>query len=182
MNSEIIKTILDIIKLAPRYMILVTVICGALLFMSEGFSVRLGVKDLVDSQRQWLGIGLVVSVSIWGVSIFSFLWNWASGKYYGKKIHNMMIEKLCSLTENEKQILRYYLATDSRANTLKIDDGVVQELVRKRIIFQSASLGNMMEGFAHNINEAAWDYLHVHPHVLDGNTNTYRTDKREDIW
>ena len=88
-----------------------------------------------------------------------------------------MYAKLENLTEEEKQIMRYYLATKSRSNTLRIDDGVVNSLVANRIIYRGASVGNMLEGFAHNISDIAWEYLHSHPELLVGSTNTYRTDK-----
>ena len=93
-----------------------------------------------------------------------------------------MTERLNRLTEDEKQILRFYLAENTRANMLRIEDGVVQGLKADGIIFQSASLGNVLEGFAHNISDFAWDYLHINPHLLDGTTNTYRTDKRRRLW
>lgn len=93
-----------------------------------------------------------------------------------------MRTKLEGLTEGEKQILRYYFAEGTRANTLRIDDGVVQELVACRILYRSSSVGDMLEGFAHNISDFAWDYIHSNPQVLEGTTNTYRTDKRESMW
>ena len=76
--------------------------------------------------------------------------------------------------------MRYYFAKETRANMLKINDGVVQGLVANRIIYRSASTGSLVEGFAHNITDAAWDYIHANPEVLQGTTNTYRTDKRWD--
>ena len=75
-----------------------------------------------------------------------------------------------------------YFAKDTRANTLRIDDGVVQGLAQNRIIFRSASMGSILDGFAHNITVAAWNYIFANPQVLLGTTNTYRTDKRERGW
>jgi hypothetical protein len=72
-----------------------------------------------------------------------------------------------------------YFAKNTRANTLRVDDGVVQGLVADGLIHRSASIGNMLEGFAHNITDLVWDYIHVHPELLEGTTNTYRTDKRD---
>ncbi len=77
---------------------------------------------------------------------------------------------------------QFYVAENTRANTLSIEDGIVQELVAERIIYRSASVGNMLEGFAHNISDIAWDYLHVYPQLLEGSTNTHRTDKRRGLW
>ena len=65
---------------------------------------------------------------------------------------------------------------------LKVDDGAVRGLVADRIIYRSASMGNILEGFAHNITDAAWDHIHANPDILQGTTNTYRADKRESYW
>jgi len=78
--------------------------------------------------------------------------------------------------------LRYYFAKNTRANMLKINDGVVQGLVADHIIYRSASMGDILEGFAHNITDFVWDYIHTNPKVLQGTTNFYRTDKRERGW
>jgi hypothetical protein len=91
-----------------------------------------------------------------------------------------IIDKLNSLTEDEKQILRYYIAKDTRTNVLRVDDGVVQGLVAAGIIYRSANVGNILEGFAHNITDLAWDYLYVHRDVLQGTTDLYRTDTRRE--
>ena len=70
----------------------------------------------------------------------------------------------------------------TRSNTLRIDDGVVNGLVAKGIIFRAASMGNLLEGMAHNIGDFAWDYLHENPHLLEGITDIARTDKRRSMW
>lgn len=62
---------------------------------------------------------------------------------------------------------------------LKVDDGVVQGLVADQIIYRSASMGNILEGFAHNVTDFVWNYIHANSGVLQGTTNFYRTDKRE---
>lgn len=90
-----------------------------------------------------------------------------------------MSERLDSLTEDEKQILRFYIAEQTKSNVLRIDDGIVQGLVSTGIIYRAASVGNMLEGFSYNLSDFAWNYLSVYPHLLEGTTNTYRTDKRK---
>ena len=84
--------------------------------------------------------------------------------------------RLENLTESEKAILRYYVINGTRTNVLKIDDGVVGGLVSTGIIYRAAAMGDLMDGFAHNISDFAWDYLSVNPHLLDGKTNDVRND------
>ena len=180
--SEIANTLLEILKLAPRYLIALGVMAAALLFADEEFLKFIGVFEFAQNNRSLLGLSLVVTVSLFAVSIGADALALIKGWWQKRKLYRRITERLHRLTEDEKQILRFYISQNTRANMLRIEDGVVQGLKADRIIFQSASLGNVLEGFAHNISDFAWDYLHVNHHLLDGTTNTYRTDKRDRHW
>jgi len=182
MFSEIAKSVLEFLKLAPRYLIALGIFAAFLLFSPESLLKHLGVFDFTQNNRPWLGIIFIASVALFGVSICADILNWIKRWWWRRKEFQRITKRLHRLTEDEKQILRFYIAENTRANTLSIEDGIVQELVAERIIFRSASVGNMLEGFAHNISDIAWDYLHLYPQLLEGNTNTYRTDKRRELW
>lgn len=182
MFTEAAKIFLEFLKLAPRYLIALGVIAATLLFSEDEFLKFLGVFQFARDNRPILGLTLVVTISLFTVSVMADTIAAAKRKWRGRNFNRRVINRLNRLTEDEKQILRYYFAEQTRANSLRIDDGVVQELVAEGIIYRSASLGNMLEGFAHNISDIAWDYLHGHPHLLNGTTNTYRTDKQPSYW
>ncbi|WP_350295956.1 superinfection exclusion B family protein [Limnohabitans sp. Rim8] len=182
MFAEAAKTFLEFLKLAPRYVIALGVMAAVILFASEDFLKFIGVFEFAQDNRSMLGLTLVVTVSLFAVSLFADGISLIKGSWQTRGFYLRVTERLNCLTEDEKQILRFYIAKQTRANVLRYDDGVVQGLVSDGIIYQSASLGNMLEGFAHNISDFAWDYLNVHPHLLQGTTNTYRTDKRESYW
>jgi hypothetical protein len=182
MFAEAAKTFLEFLKLAPRYLIALGVMAAILLFASEEFLTLIGVREFAQNNRSMLGLTLVVTSSLFAVSIASDGITLIKGWWRKRGFYRRVTDRLNCLTEDEKQILRFYIAKKTRANVLRYDDGVVQGLVSNRIIYQSASHGNMLEGFAHNISDFAWDYLNVHPHLLEGTTNTYRTDKRESYW
>jgi membrane protein implicated in regulation of membrane protease activity len=177
--TEVAKAALEFLKLAPRYIVTIAVIAGLLLFLPSGWLKLIGVEAFAQANRQWLGLTFLISTIIWLVAVVAALWAWAKGQWQARKVQQHVIRRLQSLTEDEKQILRYYYTKGTRANTLKVDDGVVQGLVASRIIYRSASMGNLVEGFAHNITDLAWDYIHQNPAVLEGSTNVYRTDKDE---
>lgn len=179
MFTETAKTLLEFLKLAPRYLIALGVMAGALLFSSEEFLKLIGVFEFAQSYRSMLGLTLVVTVSLFAVSVagggISIVKRWWRKRGFYRRVS----DRLNCLTEDEKQILRFYIAEQTRANVLRYDDGVVHGLISDGIIYRSSPLGNMLEGFAHNISDFAWDYLNVHPHLLEGTTDTYRTDKRK---
>jgi hypothetical protein len=155
---------------------------AVLLFASEEFLKLIGVLEFAKDNRPMLGLTLVVTSALFAVSVvgdgIALVQQW----WFMRRRYLRIAQRLQCLTEDEKQILRFYIAENTRANNLRVDDGVVQGLKANGIIHLSASMGNALEGFAHNISEFAWNYLHVHPHLLEGTTDTYRTDKRESYW
>jgi hypothetical protein len=102
---------------------------------------------------------------------------WIRHKILASEFAERRLKRLQRLTENEKQILRYYFAKQTRSNVLRIDDGVVNSLAADGVIFQSANVsGGPGLAFAHNIHEDVWNYILLNPQLLDGTTNTYRSD------
>ncbi len=182
MISDFVKTCLDVLKLAPRYLIALGAVAAFLLFSNNGLLKSLGVFDIVQKNRQWLGLTLLVTTSIFCVDLILRFVSWVRRRKNESRFYERMKKRLSELTEDEKQILRYYFAKQTRANMLRIDDGVVQGLAEVGIIYQSTRLGNMVEGFAYNIDDFAWSYLYEHLDLLDGTTKTYRTDKIENRW
>jgi len=179
---NVLQALLEVLKLAPRYLVALTVASAFLLFAKDDWLNRLGVLKFTEDYRPWLGITLILTGSLFAVSVFIDGFRWLQGKRRRARLRDLGLQRLQSLTEEEKQILRFYIAKKTRTNVLRIDDGVVQGLVNAGIIYRAASVGDMLEGFANNISTFAWEYLNQHPEVLNGTTRTYRTDKSESFW
>ena len=171
-----LKSILEFLKLAPRYLIALGVMAAVLLFSPKEFLEQIGLVELTKNYRPWLGLTLVVTSSLFIVSMISVGWTAFRRWRWRKNAVAELKASLRRLTEEEKQILRFYYAKETKTNYLRVTDGVVQGLVSKGIIQMSSNMGDMVDGFAHNINEIVWQELHEHPEILDGTTNTYRTD------
>lgn len=174
-----IEQFIQVLKLAPRYLVAVIIFCCVLLFIKDDTAKILGVYNFTQDYRQWLGIALVATSSLviidWSIKISAVIRN----QMLRIKREKRILQSLHSLTEEEKQILRYYFAKQSKSNVLRIDDGIVNGLIAKGVLFRAASQGYLIEGFAHNINDLVWDYLNENLWLLDGTTNIYRTDKRK---
>jgi len=173
MVAEIISIIFGFLKkLNLDYSITLGIITSViLLFSPDSFLKRLGVFDLTQDYRSWIGLTLIISGTLFMLRIVR-LARWK--RHIKRRLHR--------LTEGEKQILRYYIFKQTRTNTLRTDDGIVCCLVADGIIYRSAFIGNIVEGWDHNINDVAWDYLHSHQHLLNGSTNTCRTDKWQSLY
>lgn len=182
MINDFIKQLFEAVKLGPRHLVAVALVLGFVLFAPADLAQRLGIVDVAKDYRPGIGIGFLLCCALLAVNAA----HWAQVKtrelLYGRKFKRELDQRLRTLTEDEKQILRYYIALETRANVLRLADGVVQGLAASGVIFRSAEVGSFVEGFAFNINEIAWQALHKEPELLHGTTNTYRTDKREYYW
>lgn len=182
MFGDIFSPLLEALKLAPRYFVVAGVLAAFLLFAPSEFLKQIALNEFAQNYRTVLGLVFAGSVALLSVTGVIALGKSIASWWRSRRGYRRVIERLNSLTEDEKQILRFYVAQQTKTNTLRVDDGVVQGLVASGIIFRAAAVGNILEGFSHNISDFAWNYLNVYPHVLEGTTNTYRTDRRESFW
>lgn len=180
MGAEIVKALLDCLKLRPRYFLVIGVVSGVLLYADAQLLHQIGVDELAKDYRPILGMALIVSCVLLGVAIASAWAAHVRRQWRQWQFDRRIIERLQTLTEEEKQILRFYIAKQSRSNVLRIGDGVVQGLVAAGIIFRSASLGGRTGEFAHNIRDVAWKHLNEQLALLDGETDIYRSDHWRD--
>ncbi|MGB6054623.1 MAG: super-infection exclusion protein B [Burkholderiaceae bacterium] len=182
MTAEIVKALLELLKLAPRYFVAFGVVAGVLLYADEQLLQHLGVAQFAKDNRSVMGLALLGSIALLLVGVCIRAGALVDTWRRKRKFQQRMTERLHALTEDEKQILRFYIGQETRSNTLRIDDGVVQGLVAARIIYRAAAQGSIIEGFAHNISDFAWQYLNEYPDLLDGSTDIARTDRHISLY
>lgn len=176
MINEIMKYVLESLKLPLRYIIALGIVSAFLLFSPETILKKLSLYDLVQNYRPWVGIVLVFTSALIIVAMAIEITKWGKRWWSKRKFYGCVIEKLNSLTEDERQILRFYIEKQTKTNYLGMDDGIVQGLISAGILYRSAPVGNPL-AYPHNINDFAWNYLNVCPDTLKGSTNTYRNDR-----
>lgn len=176
--SDVFKFILDLLKLSPRYFAAGACVCWAVLFAPERVLSRLGLLDFANHHRNVVGLVFLVCTALTALAVLGWGMQFMAAFALDLHAQKRCLERLKRLTEEEKQILRHYIWGQTKSNTLRFDDGVVQGLVAENIIFQASSMGNVLEGFAYNISDTAWKYLNKHPALLRGETDSVRCDKR----
>lgn len=176
--SEILAGLLNAVKLAPRYLAPVGVVAGLLLFLPKEQLEVLSVYQFAQDNRPVIGLTFLFTAAALTFALLGYIWTPIARARRRRQFNRRMHQRLGRLSEDEKQILRFYMAEQTRSNSLRVSDGVVQGLVSEGIIYRSANMGDMIDGFAHNISEEAWNYLHEHQSLLQGSTNTYITHKR----
>ena len=148
-------------------MFAVALLTGVVLFGPSGFTEALGLAALPPPVRVALGISFAGSACL-------LLANWSADiAVWGQKEWRQRQElkarhwRLHNLTPDEQEILRPYIADNTRTQYLSYTDGVVRGLEHERIIYRSAEVGHM-ESWAYNIQPWAWTYLNQHRELLAG--------------
>ena len=101
-----------------------------------------------------IGISVVESVNRW-LQVWRLRTTWNS--------------RLKKLTEDEKAVLRKYVANNVRTQHLSFSNGVANGLEAKQVLYRASSLGMHGDYFAYNIQDCAYSILERHPEYLSPN-------------
>ena len=163
---------LDLIKLPTRYVVSFALAAAAMLiFLPDSMMETLGLFQLREQYRSWIGLLLVISIAIlipppiitataWGKT-------WIKRRSRIRHLHR----QLHKLTLGEKAILRGYLENNAKSQDLDMTDGTVEGLVIAEILFRSSNFGMHPRFWAHNIQPWAWEYLKKHSHLVAGDSD-----------
>ncbi len=163
---DLVKLI-DWIKLTPRYLLPLVIVCAALLFSPQSFVATLGLSYFRDHYRSWIGLAFLLSAAL----VASHLVIAAVEPI--KSILRLQLalrparQRLHNLTHDEKVILRRYIENRSRTARFPPGNGLVRELEALQILQQASAVGDMVNGFPYNILPCAWDYLNKHKDLLE---------------
>jgi len=157
---------LEAVKLSPKYLTPVVFVSGFLLFAKREILGVFGLADFSAKYRPYIGgvflLATALVLSHWLISLYGWFANrrlWSGRiKRSSKRLHN--------LTHEEREILREYVGRNTRTQYLHLENGVASGLELEHIIFRSSNVGNLMDGWAYNIQPWAWDYLNEHPELL----------------
>lgn len=169
------KSIIDFLKLQPRYLLPIIIGCSTILFIPEQYARLFGLAETREIYRHWIGLALIISGSIFIIAIATNILN-LTRKFFAKKAYkSKLIKKLKNLTEDEKKILRYYFAKETKINVLRQHDGNVSLLEQSNVIHRASKTGSILSGFPFAIDEIALKYLIKNYNLLQGTTNEYIT-------
>lgn len=161
-----ISKITDWLKLPTKTLAALCFVAAILLFSSAEFLSTIGLSDLVETYRGYVGGVFLVTLALVVVNAAAatrkFFKPWVVQAYLiwqGKK-------RLRALTPEEKEILSYYIQNQTRSQSLDIKSGTVNALQKDKIIFRGSNLGTYF-GFDFVIQPWAWEHLNDHPELLE---------------
>lgn len=149
--------------------------CAVLLFAPEALVSTLGLLELRESYRPYLGVGLILSGSVLvahgvaklGAAAKNVISRWQKQRQQGKRIEAGK-RAMASLTADEKAYLVPYILDGETTCYHQLEDGVIASLEAKGIVYRASSVGRALTGFAYNLQPWAREYLSANPQLLDG--------------
>lgn len=166
-------------KPSAKHALPVALVTTALLLVPQAFTDRLGLSLFVNSYRMWIGlawlfsVALLASLSLLAIKDPLLKWLRMRSKLKAAKAY------LRRLTPSEKRTLAQYVCFNTKTQNLDCQCGVVNGLADAHVIYQSASIGSLYDGFAYNIEEWAWSELNAHTDLLEPELSAFRTDQQE---
>lgn len=120
-----------------------------------------------DPFWRWPALALVLSFA--GLATYPIEKSWKGGRGYfaNKRESKRRVVYLRALTKDEKKALQAYIVKGTKTARWNIESGVIAGLVSHGILYPSSKYGTQVSGFAHNISEWAWAYLHEHPECVE---------------
>jgi hypothetical protein len=155
------------IKLSPKLLFAACFATGLLLWANEDVLRTLGLQLFVCEYRSWIGVGFLVFFATLSAHGIAAVYDWLKKLILRWRASRHRIKRLHHLTQEEKKILHYYIARQTRTQLLPVDSGVASGLQAERIIAQATTVGDWLDGIAYNIQPWAWDYLNKHPELVE---------------
>ena len=163
--------LMDFIKLPTRYIFSFALAAAAMLiFLPDSTMETLGILQLREQHRPWIGLLLVTSIAILVPPPLIATATWCKNGIKRRSRLRSLHKRLHRLSSGEKAVLRDYIEKDTKSQNLDITSGVVGGLVASGILFASSTIGDLF-AWAHNIQPWAWEYLQKHPNLIADDRN-----------
>lgn len=154
-----LKPFFDFLELKPVKLCGLILFSGALLFAPSALLDRIGLADFAKDYSVCVGLVFLFSVCRLAAEWFKpalcvfgrAAANWALGK--------AVVDKLESLSEDEKQILRPYVLKQTTSCVLRGDDPLVRGLESAGVIHRASERGTFKNEFVYEISELAWNHI-----------------------
>ena len=149
----------DWIQLRPRYLFPVFVAATVLLFAPSAILALLGLSEIVDDFRPWIGIGWLTAAALLLTHVLAE--TTAPFRVRIKEWFRVrrLIKRIPALSPQELQVLSWYIDEQKATQILPISSGVAGSLEAKKIIFRSATISTGQDRFAYTMQPWAWEYL-----------------------
>lgn len=151
-------------KIPAAFLVAIVSVLGLILFLPDETAKTLAVDEFRENYRVFIGPAFLLTVSFLIARLFMLL------KQGHVERQNLKAKQkiLHQLTPAEKGYLIRYVEGQQNTINVGMDDGIMSGLAAKRITYRASNMGDLLNGFAFNLQPWAREYLEVNPHLLDG--------------
>jgi hypothetical protein len=156
-----------VLKVGVPIYIAALIASSLLLFLPEATAQQIGIAELRQIWRGYIGATFIVSVSLicaYGISAIS---RSVRNTLDDRHLHRLTLGTLRLLTADEKRLLRPFIIEGVNTVNADISDGIVGGLISKRIVYRSSNVGHLISGFPYNLQPIARKVLSEKPNLLD---------------
>lgn len=158
------------------YLVFALIASYILLIMPDKIVGFFGLADLIQTNREWIGMIAFLATALILAEGISWLVTQQLNKNRLNKNHQKRLRVFQNLSHKESQILSWYFAvqgSNSKASVpqttsirLDFNDGVALGLVKKGVLYVSCSEHNNFGHIAFNLEPWVYDYLTAHPETI----------------
>ncbi|MDO6762967.1 super-infection exclusion protein B [Agarivorans sp. 1_MG-2023] len=158
---------------------------GVILFGSGELITTIGLTEFREANKPYIGGCFVLSLSIvfsQAVAGIFGLMKYAFQKWKNEKDRKLLIKakqkELAKLTPDEKAYLAPYVLGQKTTQYFLKEDGIKGSLETKGILYRASNMGDMVDGWAYNIQPWAKEYLETNQQLLEGFTPNLHRNSR----
>lgn len=159
-----------LIKLSPKYLFAIALATGFLRYVPDQWISQAGLTAFRDRWRTELAVIFWLSFAFWLSHGLASASRWVRMRWTLHEEHVKLARVLRETSKPEREILARYVAEDTTTLNLSTDDGLVNGLVGKRVLYHGAAYAKSTVGsdFMMDINMQpwAWRYLRKYPKLL----------------
>ena len=151
-------------KIPAAFLVAVLTVLCLVLFLPNEYAEILAVDTFRSEYRVFIGPAFLLVLAFGVARIFI----WFSEAYRQKKHLKERNKLLHNLTPEEKGYLVSYIQNEQNSIYVGMDDGIMAGLRQKGVTYLAANMGDLLNGFAFNLQPWAREYLQNNLHLLDG--------------
>ncbi len=111
---------------------------------------------------------VITAIFLFGNIIGKLVYDFSKSYYNRIMTKTNMKYFLKQLTNDEKEILKYYLTENKRTQYFPLSSGVINGLCSKNLVYNSSNIAAQGSyNFAYNIEDIAFNILKIHPEYLE---------------
>lgn len=149
--GEFLKTFLSYLKLKPRYLFGVAIVCFTVVLLPKPCREYLGYDELIKSYRGWISLGGICA-GLYGLTmLMADGLSWILGKCREWRLSRNAKNILIELSSDEKECLAKYVKQDVSSLDFNLGDGIINGLEEKHIVYRAADICTRGYYFAFNL-------------------------------